>query len=230
MRRTKATRNAETSERIQTGPVGESIKNDRTITDAMLLQRHLDGDEQAFEALVARYRRELFNFLARFTGNSALAEDVFQETFLQVHISAARFEMSRRLKPWLFTIAANKARDALRKNSRRQAAPLDAPVGGDDEHGSYADLMPANVPQPDESIMNLETRRVVLEVISQMPASLKTVLLLCYFHDFPYKDIAESLSVPLGTVKSRLHAALKDFGRRWQVAAKRLGDGEPSED
>lgn len=221
--------NAEASERTLTGPLGESTKNDRTVTDEMLLQRHLDGDEQAFEALVKRYRRELFNFLARFTGNSALAEDVFQEAFLQVHISAARFDMSRRLKPWLFTIAANKARDALRSRSRRQAAPLDASVGGDDEHGSYADLMPANVPQPDESILNLETRRVVLEIVSQMPASLKTVLLLCYFHDFPYKDIAEMLSVPLGTVKSRLHAALKDFGRRWQVAAKRLGYEKPSD-
>jgi len=219
----------EASERTLTEPVGESTKNDRIVTDEMLLQRHLDGDEQAFEALVTRYQRELYNFLARFTGNSALAEDVFQEAFLQVHLSAARFDMSRRLKPWLFTIAANKARDALRSRSRRQAAPLDAPVGGDDEHGSYADLMPANVPRPDESTLNLETRRVVLEIVSQMPAALKTVLLLCYFHDFPYKDIAEMLSVPLGTVKSRLHAALKDFGRRWQAAAKRLGYEKPSD-
>ena len=208
--------------------MAESSKNDRAVRDETLLQRHLDGDDQAFEALVTRYRRELFNFLARFTGDPALADDVFQDAFLQVHISGHKFDMSRRLKPWLFTIAANKARDALRSRSRRQAAPLDAPVGGDAEHGSYADLMPANVPQPDESSLNIEARRVVLEVVSEMPLPLKTVLLLCYFHEFPYKDIAEMLSVPLGTVKSRLHAALKDFGRRWQGAAKRLGYDEPT--
>ena len=208
--------------------MAQSPRNDRAVRDETLLQRHLDGDGQAFEALVRRYRRELFNFLARFTGDPALADDVFQDAFLQVHVSAPKFDMSRRLKPWLFTIAANKARDALRSRSRRRAAPLDAAVGGDEDHGSYADLMPANVPQPDESTLNLEARRVVLEVVSEMPPPLKTVLLLCYFHEFPYKDIAETLGVPLGTVKSRLHAALKDFGRRWQIAAKRLGYDKPT--
>ena len=209
-------------ERILTQAVAESTGNDRSVSDEALLQRHLDGDGEAFGALVRRYRRELFNFLARFTGDSALADDVFQEAFLQVHVSGPKFDMSRRLKPWLFTIAANKARDALRGRARRQAAPLDAGVG-DDDQGAYVDLMPANVPLPDEASLNLETRLVVQNIVSEMPAPLKTVLLLCYFHEFLYKEIAEMLGVPLGTVKSRLHAALKDFGRRWQAAAKRLG-------
>lgn len=212
------------------GSVAESPKSERAVSDKMLLQRHLDGDGEAFGALVQRYRRELFNFLARFTGDPALAEDVFQEAFLQLHISGANFDMSRRLKPWLFTIAANKARDALRSRARKQAAPLDAAVGGDDEHGAYVDLIPADVPQPDQSSLNLETRRVVQNIISEMPTGLKTVLLLCYFHEFPYKDIAEMLGVPLGTVKSRLHAALKHFGRRWRNAAKRLGYDEQATD
>ena len=192
----------------------------------MLLQWHLDGDEEAFAALMGRYQRELYNFLARFTGDAALADDIFQEAFLQLHVSGANFDMSRRLKPWLFTIAANKARDALRSRARRQAAPLDATIGGDDEHGAYVDLIPADVPQPDESSLNLETRRVVQDIVSEMPTGLKTVLLLCYFHEFAYKDIAEMLAIPLGTVKSRLHAALKDFGRRWCNAARRLGYDE----
>ena len=210
--------------------MAESAKSDRAVSDNTLLQRHLDGDEQAFAALVGRYQRELLNFLVRFTGEASLAEDVFQEAFLQIHVSGSKFDMSRRLKPWLFTIAANKARDALRSRARRQAAPLDAPVGGDDEHGTYADLIPANVPQPDQSSLNLETRRVVQEIVSEMPVPLRTVLLLCYFHAFAYKDIAEMLAVPLGTVKSRLHAALKHFGRRWQNAAIRLGYDQQGKD
>jgi RNA polymerase sigma-70 factor, ECF subfamily len=181
----------------------------------------------AFEALVRRFRRELFNFLARFTGDAALAEDVFQEAFLQLHISAPAFDMSRRLKPWLFTIAANKARDALRSRTRKQAAPLDAPIGGDDgQRGSYADLIPTNLPAPDESSMNLETRLAVQEVVKNMPENLRTVLLLCYFHELPYKDVAEMLGIPLGTVKSRLHAALKYFGERWRAATRRLADDD----
>ncbi len=198
------------------------------VSDAELLQRHLEGDEQAFATLVERYRRELFNFLARFTGDRALAEDVFQEAFLQLHLSAATFDPSRRLKPWLFTIAANKARDAMRSRSRRQAAPLDATIDGDQEE-TYASLMPSDIPRPDESILTLETRQTVRSIVEDMPENLRVVLLLSYFHDFAYKEIAEILSVPLGTVKSRLHAAVKHFARRWKAAVERSGDESASE-
>jgi RNA polymerase sigma-70 factor (ECF subfamily) len=205
--------------------VPNAIKTlDTKPTDNELLQRHLEGDGGAFEQLVSRYRQELFNFLFRFTGDAALAEDVFQETFLQVHMSAAAFDMTRNFKPWLFTIAANKGRDAMRSRQRRQTAPLDATVGGEDEgRTSYADIMPSNIPAPDFSLLNLETRRAVEKIISQMPESLRIVLLLSYFDELPYKEIADILNVPLGTVKSRLHAAVKYFSRQWQAVAKRLG-------
>lgn len=190
------------------------------ISDGDLLRLHLEGDARAFETLVRRYRRELFNFLARFTGDTTLAEDVFQEAFLQLHISAGAFDTSRRLKPWLFTIAANKARDAMRSRGRRQAAPLDAAIAGNEGEASYVDFMPSNVPQPIESLMNLETRKAVESIVNEMPENFRKVLLLSYFHDFAYKEIAEMLGVPLGTVKSRLHAAVKQFARRWKAAAE----------
>src|SRR3972149_1249278 len=95
-------------------------EQDKPISDNELLRRHLAGEEQAFAALVHRYEREVYNFLARFTGDPTLAECLFQETFLQLPVSAATFDPSKKLKPWLFTIAANKARDAMRSRSRRQ--------------------------------------------------------------------------------------------------------------
>ena len=194
------------------------------ISDAELLARHLDGEQAAFGALVGRYRRELYNFLVRFTGDPALAEDVFQEAFLQLHLSARAFDPARRLKPWLFTIAANKARDAMRGRMRKQAAPLDAIITGTgNDRTSYVELMPANVPEPAESLMNLEMRRAVENIVSQMPEDLRTVLLLNYFQGFSYKEIAEVLSVPLGTIKSRLHAAVKHFAKRWKAAAQHEG-------
>ena len=198
-------------------------KPDSAISDVDLVQRHLAGDSQAFAALVNRYRRELFNFLARFTGNMETAEDVFQEAFLQLHISAALFDQTKPLKPWLFTIAANKARDAMRSQSRRRAVSLDATVYAGSEGTSYADLMPSNVPGPQEFILNLDTRLAVQNIVSEMPDDLRIVLLLCYFHEMPYKEIAEVLNTPLGTVKSRIHAAVKLFAQKWQAAATRLG-------
>jgi RNA polymerase sigma-70 factor (ECF subfamily) len=186
-------------------------------SDADLLRRHLDGDSEAFAALLHRYQRELFNFLSRFTGDASLAEDVFQETFLQLHVSAGAFDTQRRLKPWLFTIAANKARDAMRSRMRRQSAPLDAAVAGShDDRTTYADLMPSSIPSPDESVLNLEDRQAVRKIIEEMPENLRLVLLLSYFDEMPYKDIAEMLDLPLGTVKSRLHAAIRLFAKMWK--------------
>ena len=193
----------------------------QAIEDSDLLRRHLDGDAEAFVSLMNRYQRELFNFLARFTGDAILAEDIFQETFLQLHLSAATFDTTKRLKPWLFTIAANKARDAMRSRMRRYSASLDAPVAGSHDEGTtYADLMPANIPAPDESALNLEDRQAVRKVIEEMPENLRLVLLLSYFNELPYKEIAEMLHVPLGTVKSRLHAAIRWFARRWKTLAE----------
>lgn len=203
-------------------PVAEPSEHDLSVSDADLLRRHLEGDPVAFAAIINRHRRELFNFLVRFLGDPALAEDVFQEAFLQLYLSAATFDQERRLKPWLFTIATNKARDALRSRTRRQTAPLDATVAGsEDDRGTYADLMPSNIPSPQEDAQNQETRQAVQRIVNEMPENLRAVLLLAYFHELPYKDVADILDLPLGTVKSRLHAAVKYFAEQWKAAAQR---------
>jgi RNA polymerase sigma-70 factor (ECF subfamily) len=187
------------------------------LDDNQLLKKHLDGDALAFGHLIERFRQELYAFLARFTGDGHLAEDVFQETFLQLHASASTFDMSKRLKPWLYTIAANKARDALRKRARRPAASLDVPLDAAGDSGrSHADLLEGKIPEPDEISANQETRRLVKQVISEMPENLRDVLILAYFQQLPYKDIADVVGAPLGTVKSRLHSAVREFAARWQ--------------
>ena len=185
------------------------------VTDSELLQRYLDGEADAFAALVRRYRHPLFGYLVRFTRDRALADDVFQETFLQVHNSAARFDTSRRFKPWLYTVASNKARDALRKKSRQSAAPLDASAT-DGSTTTYSDLLPSDIPSPDEISANKETARAVHTMVAELPDHLREVLALSYFSELPYKDIAEALSIPIGTVKSRLHAAIKAFAEKWK--------------
>ena len=80
----------------------------KTPTDEQLLVEHLAGKPDAFEHLVRGYSLELYRFVLRFTNNSVAADDVLQEAFLQVYQSAATFDQSRRLKPWIFSIAANK--------------------------------------------------------------------------------------------------------------------------
>lgn len=191
-------------------------------SDVQLLQRYLAGNDDAFAELLERYRKPLFGFLVKFTGDRALAEDVFQETFLQVHHSAATVDPDRPLKPWLYTVAANKARDALRKKTRHPAAPLDARLGGD-EPTTYADLMPADIPSPEEFLSNQETCQAVQQLIAELPGPLREVLALSYLKELPQKEIAGILEIPVGTVKSRLHAAVRAFAAKWQVWAARQG-------
>lgn len=192
-------------------------------TDEDLLSAYRHGDREAFAELVRRYERELFHFLVRFLGDRAAAEDVFQETFLQVHQSAEQFDLERRLRPWLFTIAANKARDVMRQRARRPTNPLEAQVGGgnDDEGGRFIDLMEAAVNMPDEPMLRQEVQKKVQDIVMSMPHHFREILLLSYFHQFPYKQISEMLGIPLGTVKSRLHAAVAGFAERWEAVNSR---------
>jgi len=186
-------------------------------SDELLLQNYRQGDRASFAKLVDRYQRELFHFLARFLGDRAAAEDVFQETFLQVHQSANLFDPQRRFKPWLFTIAANKARDLIRSQARRPTNPLQASIsGGKDEGGEFIDLMQSAQPGPDEPLRRRELAQKVQRTVMAMPDNLREVLLLSYFHQFPYKQISGILGIPLGTVKSRLHAAVAYFADRWK--------------
>jgi RNA polymerase sigma-70 factor (ECF subfamily) len=167
----------------------------------------------------------LFNLLYRFTGDRNSAEDVFQEAFLQIHQSADTFDSSRSFKPWLFTIAANKARDYMRRRSRRSAAPLDAPVGGaGDEGGSFVDLLQADLPMPDDRIQREELQQTVQRTIRQMPDHLREILMLAYFQQLSYNDIAQMLDIPLGTVKSRLHTAVATFAKAWKSANPSPGE------
>ena len=211
------------------GPTGATPLDG--LTDEQLVTAYRGGRAEAFEALVRRYRPELLHFLIRFAGGRAAGEDLFQETFLQVHLSADTFDVSKRFKPWLFTIGANKARDYLRKNKRQRALPLSASVsgagtgggGGGGEGVAFVDLMEADVPLPDLAAGDAEARELVRQVVDELPDHLKEVLLLAYFQQLAYKDVAEVLGIPLGTVKSRLHAAVGTFAQVWKARYRRLG-------
>jgi RNA polymerase sigma-70 factor (ECF subfamily) len=188
------------------------------LSDEQLVAAYRGGQDEAFERLLRRYRPELFQFLVRFVNDKPAAEDLFQETFLQVHQSIATFDPTRRFKPWLFTIAANKARDYLRKNNRRQSGATVAVVADEEQPTGRAiiDLLEADLPLPDQRVSDAETRQRVRQTIAVMPEHLREVLLLAYFNQFAYKEIAAMLHIPLGTVKSRLHAAVGTFADLWK--------------
>lgn len=189
------------------------------LSDAELFARYVAGEEDAFREVVNRYKNGLYVFLRRFLNQPSLIEEVFQETFLQLFMSRESFDPSRPLRPWLFTIAANKAKDVLRKQHRIAAIPIGAIAEREDmSFDDVLNCLTSDTRVPYERLEKNETARCVREVIADMPESLREILILAYFNKFSYKQMAEILGIPIGTVKSRLHTAVGRFAKEWKAA------------
>ena len=184
-------------------------------SDEQLLANHLAGETGAFDCLVARYARELHGFLCRFVADNHAAEDLIQETFVQVHLAANSFDPARRFRPWLYTIAANKARDHLRTRGRRQQYSLDA-TGPDNDGPAPSQRLEAADASPTELVDIDERKSAVRQLINRMPEHLRLILTLGYYQQLPYAEIANILDIPVGTVKSRLHSAVNHFAKLWR--------------
>ena len=189
------------------------------MNDTGLLQRYAAGEEGAFRELVGEYRDSVYAFLSTFLNRPDLVDDVFQETFIQLYVSRHTFDLSRPLRPWLFTIAASKAKDALRRRQRVDCTNLGSLF--DSEEHSIDDVLNtlgSDTHLPHDDLIRDETAEAVKQVISRMPAKLRRILILAYFHKFSYAEIAGILGIPIGTVKSRLHTAVGRFAEDWSAS------------
>ncbi|OHB75088.1 MAG: hypothetical protein A2Z25_12085 [Planctomycetes bacterium RBG_16_55_9] len=190
----------------------------KKLSDAELLTRYAAGEEEAFRELVNRYKNSLYAFLRQFLNRHDLVEDVFQETFLQLFSSRESFDTNRPLRPWLFTIAANKAKDALRKWQRTAAVQIGTMA--DSQELSFDDMLntvTSDTTMPYEELQRNETASRVGQIVADMPENLREILILAYFQRFSYKQMAEILGIPIGTVKSRLHTAVGRFAKEWKA-------------
>lgn len=187
--------------------------------DTKLLKRYAAGEEAAFQELMSRYRDSVYAFLRRFLSRSDMVEDVFQETFLQLFVSRDTFDVTRPLRPWLFTIAANKAKDALRRMQRSEVTQLGNMF--ENEESSIDDVLNAldhDTHMPYDDLIRNERAELVKRVLTRLPEKLREIILLAYFHKFSYAEIAGILGIPIGTVKSRLHTAVGRFADQWQAS------------
>jgi len=179
-------------------------------SDEELLAGSLEGRSGDFRLLLERYESELFNFLYRTTGDRQLAEDLFQETFLLVYTKMDIFRPDGAFRPWVYTIAANLARDAMRKRKTRRALSLDAQFKKS-ETGRLGDLLPGNSPEPEEILGREEAAGLSHEQIDGLPDNLRGVVTLYFFNEMKYAEISEVLDMPMGTVKSRLFRAMRQM-------------------
>jgi RNA polymerase sigma-70 factor (ECF subfamily) len=191
------------------------------LSDAELLDRSAAGEEGAFREIVSRYKNGLYAFLRNFLNRADVIDDVFQETFLQLFTSQESFDRDRPLRPWLYTIAANKAKDALRKMQRTAAVTIGTMTESEDmSFGDMLNVLTSEEERPFEDLEKDETAVDVRRVITNMPDNLREILILAYFNKFSYKQMSQILSIPIGTVKSRLHTAVGRFAKEWNSAVR----------
>jgi RNA polymerase sigma-70 factor (ECF subfamily) len=166
------------------------------------------GDPEAFDALLARYQNRLYRYLLRLTANAAVAEDLFQETWLKVITRIHQYDERRPFEPWLFSVARNLAFDHLRKTSPES---LDEPSEsgetkiarlGTDEPGSL------------ERMLERERRGLLERKLEELPALYREALSLRFEEEMTFEEIAELLSAPVSTVKSRVQRALSALRKR----------------
>ncbi len=177
------------------------------LSDERLMERVKSGDAQAFDALLQRHGKAIFNFIYRFVGNRQEAEDLTQDTFVRVLQSAPSFNSHQRFTTWAYQIATNLCIDAHRKAQYRHVVSLDECLGEDDQ--TLGDTVPDPQANTEEMVQKLSLRRDIRRAIRALPTEQRIVVMLNQYQGMTYREIAEVLGCPLGTIKSRMHHALK---------------------
>lgn len=191
------------------------------VPDETLLERLRNGRREMLGPLVRRYERELYGYLHRYLGDAELAADVFQNTFVAVFVKIQQYEPGRPARPWLYAIATNQAIDALRRQKRRHERTVDSGGDGANEPSrSIFDLLASRDADPAANAEGAELAGQVRGVVDSLPDLLRQAIVLAYFQGLKYQEIADVLEIPLGTVKSRLNAAMTKLAEAWHAKAK----------
>lgn len=185
-------------------------------SDEELMAQFCTTHEARFlEQLVCRYEYDLYHYLKRFLGDSQLAEDVFQATFLQIYLKSAQFDVARKFRPWLYMVATNQAIDTQRRNKRHRGVSLEKNIntaGTELEGISLLEILPSEEVSPEAKVLKDERAEQIRGLINELSEPLRQVIILIYYEGIKYREVAEILNIPVGTVKSRLHTAMKKLG------------------
>ncbi len=180
--------------------------------DRPLVSRAQSGDTAAFEALVRRYEGWVFTLALRLVGDRGEAEDMAQEVFLKAYRSLSRFRGAARFSTWLYAIASHHCLNHLR--ARRHRPEAGATKGSGGEALLAAELLPDGAPRADALLERADLARIVQTGLSALTEDHRLILILRDIQGMPYEEIAETLRVEVGTVRSRLHRARAELRRQ----------------
>jgi RNA polymerase sigma-70 factor (ECF subfamily) len=182
-------------------------------SDENLIAAHLAGDPAAFCELVQRHGDGVLGYLFHMTGNRSQAEDLFQETFKRVHEKAHTFRGGY-FKSWLFTIATRTAIDSVRRR-RLTVVSLDQADDCDEENPSpVSTLADNNAADPADEAVKEEQKQQVRQAIETLPVKQRAALVLAYYQQLSYQEVAQVMGCSIGSVKTHMSRALAALARR----------------
>jgi len=188
-------------------------------SDQDLIERVLERDGRALEALFERYGEMIRRHLARMAGDNTAAQDLLQETFLRVWTRAAQWDGRGSFKAWLYRIATNLALNHLRSVRRRREQPLEIAGKWDDDtekHVAPAWAIDADTPEPEDVLEMAERHARYRRLVDRLPEEKREVLRLVHEMEMSHQDTADELGIPEGTVKSRLYYAKQRLAQEWR--------------
>jgi RNA polymerase sigma-70 factor (ECF subfamily) len=174
------------------------------------IEQALQGDRKAFGQLVRAYERPVYNLTYRMLGNSAEAEDAAQETFLRAYAKLATYQPGRKFVNWLLSIASHHCIDRLRRKSRAPQLSLDGPTP--------PLWLASDAPQPDQVVSKNEQRERVRHVLDTLPPDYRAAVVLRYWYDLSYREIAQTMDTSESAIKSRLYRARRMMAEQLQAA------------
>ena len=187
------------NQNLQTLSVESSdMNNPFKLTDEKLIARFQDGDINAYNELVHRYKDRLLNFVFRYFNNREQAEDVVQDTMIKLYTHASYYKNIAKFSTWIYTIAKNNALTELRKNKRKQTVSLWTNEG-----------KPIDIEMKDESLEQTVYNKMAVEELNkyldEIPENFRIAVVLRDFQELAYEEISKLLEIPIGTIKSRIN-------------------------
>jgi len=185
-------------------------KEDPETSDSILVQQALSGDQDAFEALVSRYKQSLFGLIHHYVSEYHAAEDILQQVWLQLYISLATLRPHVQIKPWLFTVARNRSLDFLRHKhmlSQRLLFLCEGDARIEEDEATFLDAIPDTSPTPEELAELQDLQREIRHAIQSLPHTYRPVVWLFYRSQLNYAEIARILDIPGSTVKTQFNRA-----------------------
>jgi RNA polymerase sigma-70 factor (ECF subfamily) len=187
---------------------------DPNARDRADMERLMAGQDTALNDLMERHAAPVFHFLARMVGNEDDANDLAQETFARVFRARASFRLNEKFSTWLYTIAANLARNHFRWRARHPSISLETPT--DDPEQSLENSLPAKEAAPNEQTLASERAAAVRAEVSRLPEDLREAMVLCEWEELSVADAAAILETTPKAVESRLYRARKQLRERLQ--------------